>query len=281
MDSEIFLNKIIKDKKVAIIGPADYINKELDNTHGNYIDNKFDIVIRLNGMIDIIDKDLEKYFYGTKFDVLFSSFWHQSSLWKAIENKDNNVAIPRFLFEESYKKLKENTILYEANNRNLFNTIYRKFNKTIDEKKLYYLNSSQKTYFNAINLLNSIHKITSTPTTGMLSIAIVLSHKPKLLYVSGVTTYLDKKYNAYYDNYLRTVNNNSLTVNEWLETTEEKTNGFKYKGKDLWDGKTYNMDHPSAKDHPFLAEQKIFKYLVTNKIIKVDKYLKKLIKSID
>ena len=42
MNIEEQLKRIIKDKRVAIVGPADYVNKELDSTHGEYIDNSFD-----------------------------------------------------------------------------------------------------------------------------------------------------------------------------------------------------------------------------------------------
>ena len=47
MDS--YLQKLLNNKRVAIVGPAEYVCKELDDTHGNYIDS-FDIVIRLNDM---------------------------------------------------------------------------------------------------------------------------------------------------------------------------------------------------------------------------------------
>ena len=42
INSEIFLKEKIQDKKIAIIGPADYVNKELPDTHGKYIDENFD-----------------------------------------------------------------------------------------------------------------------------------------------------------------------------------------------------------------------------------------------
>ena len=41
MDS--YLQKLLNNKRVAIVGPAEYVCKELDDTHGNYIDS-FDIV---------------------------------------------------------------------------------------------------------------------------------------------------------------------------------------------------------------------------------------------
>ena len=41
------LEKIIKNKKVAIVGPSEHIVYELGDNHGNYIDS-FDIVISIN-----------------------------------------------------------------------------------------------------------------------------------------------------------------------------------------------------------------------------------------
>ena len=41
------LEKLITGKRVAIIGPAEYVCKELDDTHGAYIE-QYDVIIRLN-----------------------------------------------------------------------------------------------------------------------------------------------------------------------------------------------------------------------------------------
>jgi len=73
---EDYLIQMIKNKRVALIGPAEYVCKELDTEHGKYIDN-FDIVIKMNGMIYLPNKELEKY-YGEKIDILVSSFWYNS-----------------------------------------------------------------------------------------------------------------------------------------------------------------------------------------------------------
>ena len=55
------LKNLIKGKRVAIIGPADYVNKELGEEHGKYLDESFDIVIRLNSMIHIENKEMLFY----------------------------------------------------------------------------------------------------------------------------------------------------------------------------------------------------------------------------
>ena len=55
MNIENKLKSLIEGKKIAIIGPSDYVNKELDDDHGKYIDSH-DVVIRLNNMIYMEDK---------------------------------------------------------------------------------------------------------------------------------------------------------------------------------------------------------------------------------
>lgn len=267
MNIEEQLKRIIKDKRVAIVGPADYVNKELDSTHGEYIDNSFDVIIRVNGLIYIKDKELEKY-YGSKYNILFSSFWNlPEDIEEISKNKKHN---DRYLDLESYQNIKEKTILFECYARNLFNKIYNVYRDTIESKNIYYGNSSVNFYRETLEFMNKISPINSTPTTGTLTIIMVLLMKPKKLYVTGITSYLDLKHNAYFDCYL-TQNNNVNVV--------EKLRGNKTINKnEYFNGKTYNFNHPIVNNHPFKSEQNILKYLVTNKFIKVDKYLKKLVK---
>jgi hypothetical protein len=261
------LKNLIKGKRVAIIGPADYVNKELGEEHGKYLDESFDIVIRLNSMIHIENKEMEKY-YGSKYNILFSSFWH---LPPELNSEEHEC---RYLNEKSYKNIDKKTILFECYNRNLFQNIYNKYKKTIDSANIFYGNSSREFYIETINYMNSIENINATPTTGSLAIIMVLLMNPKKLYVSGITTYLDKTHFAYYDDYL-TKNNKEIQ-----DLAIERRDGNNVKVSEFFDGKTYNMNHSVTKDHPFLAEQKILKHLVTNKHIKVDKYLKELVKSV-
>lgn len=261
------LKNLIKGKRVAIIGPADYVNKELGEEHGKYLDESFDIVIRLNNLIHIENKEMEKY-YGSKYNIIFSSFWNLPSDLKSEDNPD------RFLNKKTYENINEKTILFECYNRNMFQNIYNKYKKTIDTANIFYGNSSRDFYIETINYMNSIENVKSTPTTGMLAIIMILLMEPKKIYVSGITSYLDKKHNAYFDYYL------NIEPTKLLETYVGRTDGTKVKTSEFFDGKTYNMNHNVTKDHPFLAEQKILKHLVTNKLIKVDKYLKELVKSV-
>ena len=107
------INLRLKTQKIAIIGPADYVNKELPDTHGKYIDENFDIVIRLNSMLNIENKELEKY-YGKKFDILMSSFWNENRFWETIDNKIDKIKkliIDNFdLFKKGIEKKKKKIV---------------------------------------------------------------------------------------------------------------------------------------------------------------------------
>ena len=142
------LKNLIKGKRVAIIGPADYVNKELGEEHGKYLDESFDIVIRLNNLIHIENKEMEKY-YGSKYNIIFSSFWNLPSDLKSDDNPD------RFLNKKTYENINEKTILFECYNRNMFQNIYNKYKKTIDTANIFYGNSSRDFYIETINYMNS------------------------------------------------------------------------------------------------------------------------------
>lgn len=255
MNIEDKLREMIQGKKVALIGPSDYINKELDDKHGKYID-EHDVVIRLNNMIYMEDKDLEQKYYGTKFDIVASAFWHLNNMGSDVDQWKHK----RYLDPKSYENLPNDTLLFECYARNLFHEIYQNLKDTIDKKKVKYANSSVEFYRKTLNLLNQISPIDRTPTTGTVMMGMILLLQPRKLYVSGVTCYLDTKHNAYFDNYF---------ISNYVE-----------KKKDYFDGKTFQYDKGKAVHHPYQAEQKILVWLVKNKKIKVDKYLKKLVEKV-
>ena len=252
------LINIIKNKKVAIIGPADYVNKELSDKHGEYIDT-FDIVVRLNSMIKYPEEhklDLTKY-YGKKFNILCSSFWNTNDDPKLIKKNYS-----RYLNYSSYKDINENVILFENINRNLFKDIYQKNKLDFDKNtNFYYCNIPNFIYNNQImKYLNNIIKFKKTPTTGLLAIISILLMKPSKLYVSGITMYKDKIYNGYYDYY------NEMPIEE----NKKLCNNPNYR----FDGKNYRKSFQFG--HKIDDEQNVMKYLISNDLINVDKYLKKI-----
>ena len=254
------LDKLIAGKRVAIIGPAEYVCKELDDTHGAYID-QYDVIIRLNEFF-YCPEELQK-FYGSKYHIISSSFWHRINQ----DYKDPNLAwkVARYCDEDSYKQLNEKTILLECYARNEFNEIYTRFKNTIDSKNLYYGNISSQKYTQVVNLLRNIHPITKTPTTGFATIGLILSLKPQKLYITGITAYQENPYKVHFDGYGKVPDEDESA---W------PTNGFNGKTFNDKDGKENDKTH-----HNFMGEAYIMKHLIENKHIKVDKYMKKLFKN--
>ena len=104
VDDKYFIN-LIKDKRVALIGPGEYVCKELDDTHGKYIDS-FDLVVKVNNMIKLPDVNLEKY-YGKRIDILISSLWtvvHPDLTLHTITH-DKNIKCDRYNNIENYKHI--------------------------------------------------------------------------------------------------------------------------------------------------------------------------------
>ena len=260
VDTNYFI-KMIANKRVALIGPAEYVCKELGEEHGKFIDN-FDIVIKMNGMIHLPNAELEKY-YGKKLDILVSSFWYTHDVDYELNKKisgDKYYKCEKYINPEYYKNLKENVLLFENVPRNLFNKIYSKHRNVFDSKtNLKYCCISDKFSQNSNNYLNNLYNLNNGITTGMIAIANILLSNPKELYISGLTFYKDMKHKAYYDNY-----------HERLETG--KNNNDYYKNTFL-QGKLISESVQLMSGHNILGEQSIFKTLIDNKKITVDKYL--------
>ena len=255
------LHSLINNKRVAIIGPAEYVCKELDEGHGKFIDS-FDVVIRLNDMFHV-PEDLQK-FYGSKYDIISSSFWTRTN----DDYKDKNVAWDktRYCNEEDYNNLNEGTILLECFARNEFSIIYDKFKETIDKKKLIYGNLSQNLFSHIFNKLRTIYPIDKTPTTGFSTIGMVLAMAPKEVYITGITAYQETPYKCHFDGYNRINDENKYY---W------PTNGY--------NGKTFNdasgIEHINT-HHNFKGEAIIMKRLIECYVVKVDKYMDELFRSI-
>jgi len=254
------LFSIIENKRVAIVGPADYVNKELGDNHGDYIDS-FDIVIRLNGMIKYPEENtninFEKY-YGKKFNILASSFWNKVDGGAQFHYSKNPA---RYLDVNNYKDISHNLILFESFNRNLFSHVYGNNKSFFDNKNNFsYCNVSNMT--SAQQYLNNIYPNKSPPTTGIITIGHILTMKPKELYVTGITCFQDNKYYGFYD---------------WYEMVSPETATKTYNDpRFMFNGKNIR----SNCSHKVNNEAKQMQILIERDIIKVDKYLESLFKCI-
>lgn len=250
------LENMIYDKRVAIVGPSEHLCYEIEDTHGSYIDS-FDIVIRLNDFFKL-PKEYEK-FYGTKYNIISSSFWHRAN--EDFDDRETFWKSTNYCSEEGYINLKEKTLLLEPYARNEFMDIYNKYKSTINSKNLFYGRISPEKFFQVWNLLRKYYPIDKTPSTGLLTIGLILSCNPKELYVCGITSYQSMKYMAHFKGYNKFHSDSKF----WPK------NG--YNGKNLIDkdGKESSKAH-----HNFSGESKIIKMLIESNIINVDKYMKKL-----
>ena len=248
-------DNLIKGKKVALIGPADYVNKELPPEHGSFIDSH-DVVVKVNGMLKSPARNIDT-FYGRRLDILISSFWFTPSkdfeLNKDLSN-DPNYVCERYYLKENYIFNQGSVLLIEVPPRNKFkDNIYspnEEFFNTLSS--LEHCSPPAPRHEAALSFLNKICPNPKTPTTGILSVAHILLAKPQKLYVSGFTFYKQVGHQAYYDNYHHS--SNILTTNQYktFETAGvfSKTSG-----------------------HSLPPEQKQFEFLIKNNIITVDDFI--------
>ena len=238
---------MIKNKRIAIVGPADYVNKELDIDHGKKIDN-FDTVIRLNSMVNLPKKELEKY-YGSKFDILISSFWPFND-YKDVINTESNKA--RYLSIKSYKNIEKDLLIFDVSVKKFYYEYLLKDNKSFfnDKKNISFVddNKIHQNYF------SKKYKLKKSPTTGLMALLLCIEYEPKEIYISGITFYKDNKHEPYYKDY----------------GLFNQTIFNKIKKKQAENIKKNNFGHDV--NHEF----ELFKKLYKNHNITIDNYLKNI-----
>jgi hypothetical protein len=167
--------KLLEKKRVCLVGPAEYIDKEFVN-HGQVIDS-YDVVIRVNNFINI-DKSLVKN-YGKKLDVLIISLWYD----------DRNT----FSHKEAYSKenIQKPLLIYYRYNR--LRRLFLSFFKINDNITI--CEQPKENWQELLKILKH------SPTTGMAAIFDILKCNPKELYITGFTFGADLKYRSYVDKY--------------------------------------------------------------------------------
>lgn len=173
----IDFKKLLENKRVCLVGPAEYIDKEFVN-HGKVIDS-YDIVVKLNSFIKT-DKSLFQN-YGEKMDILITSLWYDP--------------LATFCHKETYTKenINKPLLIYYQNGRlkKLFKLFFKiNENITICEQP----KENFKELFNMLKY---------SPTTGMLAIFECLKCNPRELYITGMTFGHDVKYRTYVDKYYK------------------------------------------------------------------------------
>jgi hypothetical protein len=268
MGLEQIFNTLITGRNVAIVGPAEYVCKELAADHGVFIDGH-DVVIRLNEFF-YCPEELEQ-FYGKKTNILSSSFWHR--LNNDYPDPNGSWENFRYCIEEEYNRLPDGIWLLECYARNEFGEIYRRCGNTIRRKKLKYLNLTPELYLSVCKILCDICPLSKTPTTGLATIALVLLCRPKKLYVTGFTAYQENPWATHFGGYSRSPD---PSQGRSPDPSQGWPKGF--------NGKTYNdsdgVEYAGA-HHCFQNEAFILNFLVQTAQIEVDRFMRVLFESLN
>jgi hypothetical protein len=163
----------IKNKKVAIVGPAKYL---MESSYGKEIDSH-DVVVRINRSIETCDK-FEKD-VGKKSDIIYNCLIEKPenagiiNIDYFVQKGIQYVCIPPSSSMQGY-----------ATGNNLSNSINTKTFKKLSERF--------QTRIIDYKLNNEIAKeIKCRPNTGFLAIYDLLSMNPKQLSIYGFSFYLD------------------------------------------------------------------------------------------
>ena len=204
---------------------------------GKLID-KYDVVVRINKG----DKLTERYkIFGKRTDILYHCLSENEEDGGIINDK----TIEKIkLIVGAFPLLKENeNTSFKNGNEKKFNNFCRKYPEKL-------------TIINKMFYLNLEKNIGCRPNTGIITILDILRYKPKKLYITGFTFFKDG-YSKYYRNII-----NGKKVDEKSSNKEviKKMTGVKYKGR----------------HNQYLIFKYIKNIIKNNKIIKIDKQLKKI-----
>ena len=226
MNIEDILEKIIKNRTVALIGPDNYVNTNLSKEHGKKID-KHNVVFKLN--MGKTTSTMEQY-YGTKCNLIISDLTNNNDY---------------FSYKNFFEQLNNDTIIINPipiNNSDILN----KFKNTITSKKIIYGNISKNKYNKINDFINRIIR-NRNHSISILAILLINSYQPKKIYISGINLDQGTIFNNNYDGYYSISN----------EKLNHENNIVSFNEYDI----------------------KILNFLIENKIINTDEYLKSQIKN--
>jgi hypothetical protein len=166
--------QLIKDKKVALIGPAQYL---VGSKHGKEIDNN-DVVVRINRGIELIDKHEEDI--GKRADVLYSCLIEKPANAGKVNGKTLKEKYGvQFLCappESTFEGIAPETKFHHLVNMDTVNEVLEHMPVRIVEHKLHTILAK---------------KVNCRPNTGFLAIYDLLNQSPKKLSIYGFSFYLD------------------------------------------------------------------------------------------
>lgn len=270
--NEIIENKI-RNKKVAIIGPADYVRHELGDEHNDFL-NTFDTVIRLNSMV-FDTKEAEKP-YGFKYDIIMGLFWtgnYKDYDKDTFNDPDCEIGFPKYMKKKYWNNIKEDT-KFIAIDKYLSNII------DLYDLKINYAEVDE--HRDLVPILNNIkNKMTHFPKlrnggglrSGMHCINWVVDCNPSELYISGFTFNCPNKYKLYNSEY----GNSEYDPNKKYHMRGDLGTHGPIKGRVDFSTNTQPFNVMDNKCHDFEIERYLIKYYIDNDKLYTDKFIKKLI----
>ena len=200
------INKFIdfvKNKKIAIIGPSPSVKNV---TNGDFIENNYDIIIRINKQYNF-DSNLYKYI-GKRTDILYNCMDYREDCGGEIDVENIKDKV----------KFIVSTIKYDFNNKTHRDS---QFHGNSFLNWYYHFHKKNNNIINFIpineELYDNYDKLADTRiNTGLMAIFHILSFDIKELYITGFTFFLD----GYLHDY-RNIINNSVNIQLLLSLTHD------------------------------------------------------------
>lgn len=195
-------NKILNNKRIAIIGAAD---SAFEEENGEYI-NSFDYIIRINKAPHSLTPEKSK-FIGDHTNVLFHSFY------------ENTVSGGGPIDLELYKKQGISYIINPNHNLKGLIVHLNYFKRNLTKHKTYIL---PKSFYK--RMVKNFEKW--TPTVGYSALYTVLNSPFKEMYITGFTFFKTPYANDYRDHFKDMDSNNEHIKNQGIHNPDLELREF-------------------------------------------------------
>lgn len=174
------LGSLLKDKRVAIVGPAPYL---VDTEHGSMIDD-YDVVIRPNQFY--VPEELHKD-YGSRTDIMFHNFgtpW-MAGLQDNISKNESEFKKLKMMVCPAIKSDHSEWDIMSWSEERVSNVV--KNAESVNKYQIPFYWVGVKRYQNWATAIGC------EPYTGVLTLLTILEYPVKELYVSGFNFYMSNK----------------------------------------------------------------------------------------
>ena len=219
-------NSYLKNKTVALVGPASYLS---EFEFGNKINSK-DVVVRINRGMELVEEN--KKHIGNRTDILYNCLIEHPDNGGVINIKrlkDENVKWVCTIPYCSYDGKKTSPFLHPSVKLSTVIKLYFQFNLHIYNHKSY-------------SLLNK--NLDSRADTGFAAIFDLLKYDLKELYITGFSFYLDSFFQGYKKGCQR---NEEVFSKECFKSARHNQNN-------QWEYLKNNISNPRITFDPVLRE---------------------------